>query len=179
MAFDLAIVSYIIIAIAVLMLAIFTFNDKLFWKLATVSSEIILYFYGRYGKVVTKEDWKKIKKKCHKLYRDIWWSKRYYGHCYFYSWCVALFLKDAELMICSIDKGNGERTGHSVIVKDNCVFDTNNRQHFELDEYKKIRNVIIYKMFSGKEYRSKTFYADIREDFTKWCKEHNTYCNPE
>lgn len=107
MAFDLAIVSYIIIAITVLMLATFTLNDKLFWKLGPLSGEIIIYFYGRYGKVVTKEDWKQIKKKCHRLYREIWWSKRYYGHCYFYAWGVALFLEDAEIMICSIDKGNG------------------------------------------------------------------------
>lgn len=179
MAFDLNIVCYTITAIAMLMLVILFFNDKLFWKFGPLSCELIIYFFGRYGKVMTKEDWKRIKKKCHKLYRDLWWSKRYAGHCYWYSWCVALFLKDAELMYCSIDKGNGERTGHSVIVKNNCVYDTNERRHFDLETYKTNLGVIIYKTFSEKEYRKKTFFQDIKEDFMKWCEEHNSYCNPE
>lgn len=179
MIFDLAVISYIIIAIAMFILVVLTFNNKLFWKVAPLSAELLVRYYGRYGRVVTKEDWMKIKKKCLRIYRDIWWSKKYYGHCYFYSWCVAMLLKDAELMYCSIDKGNGNRTGHSVIVKNNCVFCTNSRQHFDLEEYKKMRRVIIYKMFSREEYISKTFFDDNREDFKKWCAQHNTYCNPE
>lgn len=179
MIFDLTIVSYIITAIATIILAVLTFNSKLFWKFGPFSAELLVRFYGRYGKVVTKEDWRKIKKKCLRLYIDIWWSRNYYGHCYFYSWCVAMLLKDAEIMFCSIDKGNGARTGHAVIVKNNCVFCTNSRQHFELEEYKKMRKVITYKMFSKEEYSSKTFFDDNREDFKKWCAEHDTYCDPE
>ncbi len=179
MAFDLNIVSYTIIAIAMLMLIIFFFNDKLFCKFVPLSFKLNVYFFGRYGKVVTKKDWKKIKKNCHKFYRDMWWSKKYAGHCYWYSWFIALFLKDAELMYCSIVKENGERTGHSVIVKNNCVFDTNQRQHYELETYKKNVEVIVYKMFSEKEYKKGTFFEDIKEDFMKWCKENNSYCGPQ
>ena len=179
MAFDLSIVHYIITAIAMLMLVIVFFNSNLFWKFGPLSCELIVYFFGRYGKVVTKEDWGKIKKKCLRLYIDMWWSKKYRGHCYWYSWCIALFLKDAKLMYCSIEKENGERTGHSVIVKNDCVFDTNQRQHYDLEKYKTDTGVIVYKMFSEKEYRSKTFFEDIKEEYMKWCKENNSYCNPE
>lgn len=178
MAFGVAIVSYIIIAIAVLMLVILTFNNNLFWKFGTLSTKLLIYFFGRYGKVVTKEDWKRIKKKYARLYRAAF-SKKSAGHCYFYSRYIALFLKDAKLMYCSIDRGNGSRTGHAIIVKNNEVYCTNSRQHFDLDEYKKMRGVIIYKMFSEKEYRKKRFFEDIGEDFMKWCAEHNSYCNQE
>lgn len=179
MIFDLTIVSYIITAIATIILAVLTFNNELFWKFGPLSAQLLVRFYGRYGKVVTKEDWRKIKKKCLILYRDIWWSRKSYGHCYFYSWCVAMLLKDAEIMFCSIDKENGKKTGHAVIVKNNCVFCTNSRQHFGLEEYKVKRKVEVYKMFSKEEYRSETFFDDNREDFMKWCAERNVYCNPE
>ena len=177
-AFDLAIVTYIVIAIAILALAAFNFNNKLFDKVMPLSIEVLFYFFGKYGRVVTIEDWKRIKKQDYRLYRRAQ-SKKSLGCCYFFSRAIALHLKDAELMYCSIEGEDGEDTAHAVIVKNNCVYCTNARVHFDLEEYKEYLKVKVYKIFSEKEYVSITFFDDIREDFMKWCAENNVYCDPQ
>ena len=83
-AFDLAIVTYIVIAIAILALAAFNFNNKLFDKVMPISIEVLFYFFGKYGRVVTLEDWKRIKKQDYRLYRRAQ-SKKSLGCCYFFS----------------------------------------------------------------------------------------------
>ena len=176
-AFDLAIITYVVITIAVLVLAAFTFSNKLFNKTMPLSSELLMYFFGKYGRVVTKEDWKNIKKQDYKLYRVLRCNKSL-GSCYYYSREIALYLKDAKLMYCIIDGEDGP-TAHAVIVKNNCVYCTNGRAHFDLEEYKQYLNVKVYKMFSEKEYRSETFFDDIRDNFMEWCSRHNAYCDPQ
>jgi len=176
-AFDLAIITYIVIAIAILALAAFTFSNKLFDKVMPLSGEVLVHLFGKYGRVVTKEDWENIKKQDYKLYRVLQ-CKKSLGSCYYYSREIALYLKAAELMYCIIDGEDGP-TAHAVIVKNNCVYCTNGRIHFDLEEYKQYLNVKVYKIFSEKEYRSETFFDDIRDDFMKWCSEHNAYCDPQ
>lgn len=158
--------------------AMFLFNNKLFSMVMPFSQKLLVKCFGRYGRVLTKKDWAYIKKKNPEFYSELW-SKKSYGHCYYYSWAVALFLKDAELMYCSIKIKDGSDTAHAVIVKNNCVYCTNLQRHFDLDEYKEIGNVNVYKMFSEKEYRTGTFFDDIRDDFVKWCTERNVSCNPQ
>lgn len=178
MAFNLTYISYIISTVALLALVFFMFSKKAFGITIPYSARILLHFFGRYGRVVTKKDWKNIKKNCPEGYKEIW-SKKAIGHCYYYSWGIALFLENAELMYCSIKRRDGTETGHAVIVKNNCGYCTNSRQHYDLEEYKKMHGVNVYKMFSEKEYRTKTFFDDIREDFSNWCAERNVYCNPQ
>lgn len=105
-------------------------------------------------------------------------TKKSRGKCYYCSWFIALFLKDAKLMYCSQKCPKG-LSGHSVIVKDNCVYDTNGRRHWDYDEYIKFYDVNVYKMFSESEYRKESFFDDIRDGFVEWCAERNVYCNPE
>lgn len=176
--YDLDYVSYTITIIASLVVAIFLFYEKAFVMILPFSISILLHFFGRYGRVVTKADWTNIKRKCPKGYKDIW-SKKCIGHCYYYSWEIALFLENAELMYCSVKRRDGTKTAHAVIVKNNCVYCTNARRHYEIEEYKKLFDVEVYKMFSEEEYRDKKFFENIREDFKKWCVERNVYCNPQ
>lgn len=170
-------IFYVVTVISFLGFLIFSINHRAFSLVMPLSAKILLYF-GRYGRVVTKKDWARIKKECPKGYKEIW-SKNSMGHCYFYSWFIALFLKNAELMYCSIIAEDGTDTAHAVIVKNNCVYDTNGRQHFDLEEYKKMFGVKVYKMFCEKEYRTNQFFENIREDFVKWCAENKIYCDPQ
>lgn len=178
-AYDLEIVTYIVYLIATLALVAFVLSKKLFYKVMPLSIELLLHFFGKYGRVVTKQDWKHIKKEDYKLYKEANSKKESMGYCYFYSRAIALYLKDAQLMYCSIDGENGENSAHAVILKNNCVYCTNARTHFELEEYKAYLKVKIYKIFSAKEFMSETFFDDIREDFVKWCAENNVYCDPQ
>lgn len=178
MTYNLAPVTYIFYAIASVALVAFGHSRKLFNKVMPLSTELLLHFFGKYGRVVTEQDWKYIKKQNYKLYREVN-SKESCGYCYFYSWAVALLLRDAKLMYCSIEGEGGKDTAHAVILKNNCVYCTNARRHFSLEEYKDYLNVKIYKIFSEKEFVSETFFDDIREDFVKWCAENNVYCDPQ
>lgn len=176
--FNLTLYAYIILSILTIALFIFVIYPKAIEWASRFSTHLLFKLFGRYGRVVTNEDWKRIKKKCPKLYKDLF-SKKSYGHCYFYSWKIALFLKDAELMYGSFKRSDGSSSGHSVIVKNNCVYDTNSRLHYDIDEYKQLLDFDVYKMFSEKEYRTKDFFDNIRDGFVQWCAERNAYCNPE
>lgn len=143
-----------------------------------VSEKILLHFFKKYGKVVRKEDWVRIKEECPKIYKEIC-SKKSQGYCYYYSREIALFLENAKLMYCSIKGNDGEDTAHAVIVKNDCIYCTNARQHYDLEEYKEIYGVNVYKMFSKEEYCNKDFFDNIRKDFVNWCAKHNVYCNPQ
>lgn len=142
-----------------------------------ISKKILRYFL-KYGKVVGKQDWKNVKKYCKMLYKDLR-SKESYGYCYFYSRILALYIDDAQLMYCAIKINDEERTGHSVIVKNHCVYDTNTKFHYDYDEYIEETDAIIYKIFSKEEYEKESFFDDIRSGFIEWCKEKNAYCQPE
>ena len=152
-------------------------NPKVYRLTAKTSFKIVqkLLIYGR---VVTKKDWKNIKKYSDKEGYKILRTSKSKGYCYFYSRIIALYLKDAYLMYCSIESED-HFTAHAVVLKDNCVYDTNYRTHCDYDEYIKKEKATIYKIFSADEYRKKTFFDDIREDFKKWCAERDVYCDPE
>lgn len=175
--FGLNIVSYIIMIVTLLAFFFFSFNSRAFKKILPLSAKVLFRLFGRYGSVVMREDWKNIKKYCHKLYKDAL-SKSSYGYCYFYSWGIALYLTDAQIMYCSIDSKDGP-TGHAVIVKNNCVYDTNLRQHFDLEVFKETLNCKIYKLFSEEDYRDVNFFDNIRKGFVDWCAENNVYCDCE
>lgn len=127
-------IFYIITTLSFFSFIFFSINHRAFLMIMPFSAKILIHFFGRYGRVVTKQDWTRIKKESHRGYREIW-SKNSIGHCYYFSWYIALFLNDATLMYCSIKGNDGRNTAHSVIVKNNCVYDTNARQHFDLNDY--------------------------------------------
>lgn len=171
------IISFIFAVIAIFELFFFHTNKRMYGLITRFSTKVLWHFFGRYGRVVTKEDWKNIKRFCPEIYNLVW-SKKSLGQCYMISACIAVFIDDATLMYCSIQGKNGP-TGHAVIVKNNCVYDTNQRQHYDLEEYKKIFEVDVYKTFSKDEYRDEKFFDNIRDGFVQWCAERNVYCNPQ
>lgn len=175
--FNLKTVAVIIGAFSVIYI-ILAYFTKFFKATGWLSYKLLFKLFGRYGKVVSKADWKSIKKQWpRKEYKEAI-SKKSCGYCYFYSWAIAQHLKDAKLMYCSQTLKDGP-TAHAVIVKDNCVYDTNNRRHHNYDEYIERYNIVVYKMFSEEEYRTETFFDDIRPEFVEWCAKNNVYCNPQ
>lgn len=143
---------------------------------ANINFEILKYLL-RYGKVVTWIDWRKVKKYSKKLYRDLR-SQESYRKCYLYSRKLAMCLDDAQLVYCNIQV-RGRPGGHVVILKDNCIYCTNSKAHFNYEEYFKGNGGEIYKIFSKEEYSEESFFADIRQGFKEWCIERNAYCDPE
>ena len=130
------------------------------------------------GKVVSKEDWDRIRRVDKKLY-DFINDERNIGHCYYMSWVLALLIEDASIMYCSANSVEGIRTGHATVIKNGYVYDTNLQRHFELKEYLEMYEVEIYKVFTKREYQSKDFFDSIRKDFIAWCQEQGAYCDPQ
>lgn len=81
-------------------------------------------------------------------------------------------------MYCTIQIDN-RPSGHAVVLKDNFIYDTNDRKHYDYDEYIKEKEALIYKTFSRDEYGKDSFFDDIRQGFVKWCEENNAYCDPQ
>lgn len=170
-------INYVSIAICIIsfiVYIIFIFYPKAFRLIFPLSVSITLRLFGRYGRVISKKEWSKIKKYCPKLYK-IALSKRSYSQCYYYSRALALYLTDAKLLYCSVVTNTSKKTGHCVIFKNNCVYDTNAKQHFSYDEYCKYSKLTVYKFFSFEEYSKKSFFDDVIDDFAKWCDQTNTY----
>lgn len=176
--FNLEMVHYTITICTLLLFIFFELNRKAFYLLIPFSRKILYRLFGRYGRVVTKKDWANIKKNCPKVYRRVR-SKKSIGYCYFYSWWIALFLDDAKLMYCIIQGRNEIPVAHAVIVKNNCVYDTNFRNHFDLEEYIDWYKVKIFKTFDKEEYSNTKFFDEIRDDWVKWCNEQNVECKPQ
>lgn len=176
--FNLTLYVYIILAILTIAFFIFIIYPKAIEWASRFSTALLFKLFGRYGRVVTKEDWKNIKKADFQLYKELCTNKSR-GYCYFYSRKIALFLKDAQLMYGSFKCFDGSPSGHSVIVKNNCVYDTNARIHYDIDEYKKLVEFNIYKIFSEEDYRKEDFFDNIRDGFVQWCAERNVYCYPQ
>ena len=178
-AFNLTYVWFCIVFISMLLLIIFYYCPSVSLWASSFSTDLLYKVFGKYGRVVTKEDWKIIKKKSPGLYKFLHTKKEYLGKCYYCSWAIACFLKDAQLMYGSYKVTDGSFSGHAVIVKNNCVYDTNHRMHHDIDEYKELFSFEVYKIFSEKDYRTKDFFDNIRNDFVKWCSERNSYCKPQ
>lgn len=119
-------------------------------KIRTHLKKLKECFFARYGKVVNRADWKRIKKKNKYAYNLIC-NKKNIKHCYAVSWALALLLDDAKIMYCSIASKTGQ-TAHAVVVKNGCIYDTSRRKHYDFDEYIKITNAEIYKIFEKDVY---------------------------
>lgn len=166
-----------LVSICTILLFVSTFCTKIFFKIMKISSKIIEHFFDRYGLVVSKEDWKRIKKENNREYKFIW-DKRNIGHCYAVTWILARHIEDAKIMYCSC-KGENGQTAHAVIVKNHCIYDTNDRKHFDYDEYIKMFDVEVYQIYEKEQYCSINFFNNIRQGFVDWCAERNVHCNPE
>jgi len=165
------------LAISLIFIIVFTNWSKAFFITLPISGRILIHIFGRYGRVVSKDDWKRIKKNDKNTYKFLL-NKKNIGHCYAVSWVLAIWLKDAKLMYCSVAMKEGKEA-HAVIVKNNCIYDTNLRRHYDFNEYIKFNNAEVYKIFDKKEYFKMSFFDDIYEEFVKWCSERNVHCDPQ
>ena len=165
------------LAISIISLFTFIFLDRVFSKTIPISAKILESLFGRYGLVVSKDDWKRIKKNNKSAYRFLR-SRKNIGHCYITAWTLAIWIEDAKLMYCSVAGKNGQ-TAHAVVVKNNCVYDTNKRIHCDFDEYIKYSNGEVYKIFEEEEYCTEKFFENVYQDFMDWCAERNVYCDPQ
>ena len=164
--------------VSTILFFIFTSWKKAFSKVLPISIRILDKLFGKYGLVVSKDDWKRIKKKNIKAYKFVR-DKKNIGYCYMTSWVLAIWIEDAKIMYCSIAGKNNCQTAHSVVVKNNCVYDTNLREHYDFDEYIKMYKVEIYTFFEEKEYCTEKFFENVYKDFMDWCAERNVYCDPQ
>lgn len=172
------VVGICMITISIILLFVFMFWDRAFCKTIRISARIFEYFFARYGRVVSKDDWKRLKKKSKGTYKFIW-DKKNIGHCYFVAWVLALWLEDAKIMYCSVASKEYGQQAHAVVVKNNCIYDTNLRAHYDFDEYIKMYKAEVYQIFEKEVYCKKSFFDDVRQDFKNWCAERSVYCNPE
>ena len=149
-------------------------------KVADFNADIafaILQYFRRYGKVVTRKDWRNVRRKNRKLYKALR-TKISFQYCYAYSRELAMYLQDVQLMYCTIQCDDG-LSGHVVILKDNCIYCTNSKAHLDYEDYLKDSKGEVYKIFSKEEFVKESFFDEIREDLIRWCEERGAFCDPE
>lgn len=169
---DLTYIYFIIIVLSMLYIAISLTSHKAYILNMRLSSRILNNLFGKYGRVVTKDDWNTIKKDSPEAYKFLKSRKSIYK-CYDCSQFIALYLQDAKLMYCSIKLRDGSFGGHSVILKNDYVYDTNDRMHYTLKDFVKHHTATIYKTFSREEYENDDFFENIKSDWISWCNQNN------
>ena len=172
---------YFPVATIWLSLPIFFFFTPIENKLLKLTAPFVIkivFNIGKNGDVISKKDWRKIKRNDPRLYQDMWKSKKYFGHCYYFSRRIAMHIENSEIMYLAIWEGE-MYISHAVVVKNNCVFDTNARIHFNLQEYITLNQAKVYKTFTRNEFEKDDFFSDIRQGLVQYCADHNIYCDPE
>lgn len=157
-----------------MIIAIIIFFDLIDIYFFEISGKFVTIFLGRYGNVVTRQDWKRIKKNNKDIYKEIW-NKNNIGRCYYVLRTLACLLEDSKIMYCSVTLKMGKKAGHAVVVKNNCIYDTNEREHFDYEEYLSENKAEVYKIFEKDIYSKPNFLKDVEKDFKIWCNERDAY----
>ncbi len=165
----------ILLTILTVGFVLFSMIPSLFLLTMPITTKILFNFFGKYGYCVSKTDWKFIKKNSPEVYKFLK-SRKSIGTCYLSSWLIAIHLKDAELMYLGYGDSKDSLTGHAVVVKGNIVYDTNARMHFYIHEYIEEYNAKVFKIYVAKTFKKKSFFEDIREEFTLWCSQNKIHC---
>ena len=123
--------------------------------------------------VITREDWKKIKKTDKNLF-NILKSIKSQGECYTITLKVAHILKDSNIKIVwllneDLNSFNIKLYGHAVLKKENRIYDTAVRDTFDEQEYYHINNSKIFKEIEIEKYGMKELKNDW-ENFKEFCK---------
>jgi len=145
-------------------------------KYQSNSEKLINFFFNLFtvytNKVISIKIWKKIKSECKELYLDLT-SESCEGFCYYYSLVLGLIHKDVDLIWGSCyDSKSRQHYAHAFIVKNEYVYDSNQRLSYKFDDYAKANNLKIYRRWKYSEYNTKNFRSSVREDFRKWCEEN-------
>lgn len=134
-------------------------------------------------KVISFKDWKVIKKRNKVLY-DKARSESCNHKCYFTTYGIANTLENPDikvLWIC-IETLN-QKCGHSVIVRNNQIYDSNLRRTYNRDEYLKAFKAEVFKEYYIEEYMSQANMQQTHftfldwEEFGEWCKVRNAVRN--
>lgn len=137
------------------------------------SFRLLRKLFGRYGKVVDYSDWKKLESGYPKVYKWVR-SRKSIGYCYNVSFILASMIQDAELLFLGVyDKHTDKYLAHCVVLKNGCIYDTNDRLHYTVEDYMRYFKCKIYKAFSKAEYDYDDFLNDTFPKFDKWCEENN------
>lgn len=158
--------------------SIITFTDNPIRRKILRKTLFIPIYLSRYGNVISLKDWRFIKRANPQTYARFW-SPLSLGKCYYFSRWLAAYIDDAKLMYCSITLDDGTQTAHSVIVKDDCVFDPNARMHYNYDEYLRNFGAQVFRFYTSDMYLRDSFFDNIREDLLKWCADNNVSCEPQ
>ena len=123
--------------------------------------------------VITREDWKKIKKTDKNLF-NILKSIKSQGECYTITLKVAHILKDSNIKIVwllneDLNSFNIKLYGHAVLKKENRIYDTAVRDTFYEQEYYHINNSKIFKEIEIEKYGMKELKNDW-ENFKEFCE---------
>lgn len=130
-------------------------------------------------KVISFKDWKIIKKRNQVLY-DKARSEDCNNKCYFTSYAIANTLENPDIKVLWISiEASNHRCGHSVIVRNDKIYDSNLRRTYNREEYLKAYRAEIFKEYSIEEYMNKSNLKKEQfdfldwEEFGKWCEEKN------
>ena len=123
----------------------------------------------RKNNVISKKDWKHIKKTNKKLYKKLLGDQSE-DLSYYYAREIALILKNVKLMYVAIDDRLHETIyAHALIRKGDQVYDSYLKRSFKLDDYAKLYNMKIYSQWSFKDYSDSAFRRTVKNNFTNWC----------
>lgn len=142
-----------------------------FYEIRTMAiQDWIVRHFVTFKSVISKKEWKKIKKADRELYHDLTVNK-HEQVCYGYSLDIARILENVQVLYGSIRNPiTKEISAHAVILKDGQIFDSLLLRSFSLEDYKKVFHLQIYKIWNHNEFCAKDFSKKVKVDFVDWCK---------
>ncbi len=182
-----AYIGYVLFDIGVIILLLNTFDKEdiqILHQLGAKSksecrsakiSEFIRKFVSLNGKALGLKEWRKIKKENVVLYKNLL-SNECWRQCYYYSLEIAKIIKDCTLLWGGIKdpfESSSVFYAHAVILRNGYVYDTNFRQSVKYEDFKKLYQFKIYKMWDYEKYSENNFRNSERKEFQAWCKENN------
>lgn len=130
------------------------------------------------SKVISRKDWKAIKKHDKKSYKVLL-SYLSHNKCYVSSFYIANVLKNKDVKIIWLTiTFNGKTFGHSVLAKNNYIYDSNFRKTYLQEDYLKHCHSKVFREFSLEEYLT----DDIQKNsnpfthFSNEWQEFKTFC---
>lgn len=163
-------IPFLIVTALTYMLLIFTPYGCL---MSGCSLKILRKLFGRFGRVISYNDWKKLKLLYPKEYRWVR-SRKSIGYCYNVAFILAILKQDVELLFLGVSDADKDKyLAHCVVLKNDYIYDTNDRIHYTQDDYMKYFKCKVYKAFSSDEYNCDDFLKLTFPKFNKWCIENN------
>ncbi len=135
----------------------------------------IVRHFVTFRSVISKSDWKKVKKADPSLYKELT-VNQHEQCCYAYSLELARILKDVQLVYGAVRQTflpNSGLCAHAVILKNGEIFDSLLLRSFKLEDYQKAFDLKIYQIWEYDEFSVQDFAKDVKYDFVEWCKFNN------